>query len=428
MSTLTTAMVWGGSLAKLVSKADTLAQEVLDRNEVECNGRKVIIFIAWSGNDVFGEGGYVGCRWIHQARFLKTEADRKVAADWPLNQKARVQTAINALPALKNRPGVWDLVLVGNADAADYNLVDQYTREMTAWYYEAFHLHRIMSLDPTCMNIAARRYDGVHMDDSDASKTAASAWWTAAIGYHHSYLRYLDAKPGMEPLAVLPEGDALFNEEITKDLFAYPTISEGRHKLNGMLAGRPAESPPTTQEQSDVIDGCDAEIALWVQETLEEAADMAADDLVGDRLSEKQAALNPPELFDESDEETERINNIRKADKEEALADGADDTVDDEWNSVLEPEMMDFGLWTKVNAPGVNVDKVEPAPPTEREKAEEIDIDDITTVKTSEIEEFLGMSLDDTKDKKDDDEEMPDYGADDDVEVIDDDGGEALSG
>ena len=78
-----------------------------------------------------------------------------------------------------------------------------------------------MSLDPTCMNIAAGRYDGVHMDDSDASKTATSTWWTAAIGYHHSYLRYLDAKPNMEPLAVLPEGDALFNEEITKDLFAY---------------------------------------------------------------------------------------------------------------------------------------------------------------------------------------------------------------
>ena len=82
---------------------------------------------------------------------------------------------------------------------------------------------------------------------------------------------------------------------------------------------------------------------------------------------------------------------------------------------------MDFGLWTKVNAPGVNVDKVEPTPPTEREKAE-ADIDDITTVKTAEIEEFLGMSLDDDKDKKDDDEEMPDYGADDaEVEVIDDD-------
>ena len=105
MSTLTTAMVWGGSLAELVTKADALTEDVVARNEVECNGRRVIIFIAWSGNDVFGEGGYVGCRWIHQARFLKIEADRKVAADWPLNQKARVQTAINALPALKNRAG-----------------------------------------------------------------------------------------------------------------------------------------------------------------------------------------------------------------------------------------------------------------------------------------------------------------------------------
>ena len=63
------------------------------------------------------------------------------------------------------------------------------------------------------------------------------------------------------------------------------------------------------------------------------------------------------------------VNHIRRADKEEALADGADDTVDEEWKSIVEPDMMDFGLWTKVDAPGVNVDIVEPAPPTEREKA-----------------------------------------------------------
>ena len=73
-------------------------------------------------------------------------------------------------------------------------------------------------------------------------------------------------------------------------------------------------------------------------------------------------------------------------------------------------------MWTKVSAPGVNVHKVEPAPPTEREKAEEGDIDDITTVKSAEIEEFLAMSLDDDQDDKpgdgkkaDADVEMPDY-------------------
>ena len=52
--------------------------------------------------------------------------------------------------------------------------------------------------------------------------------------------------------------------------------------------------------------GVDAEIALWVQEALEEAADMAADDLVGDHLPEKQAVIDPPEFGDESDEEEER--------------------------------------------------------------------------------------------------------------------------
>ena len=83
MSTLTTSLVWGGGLADLLTKAAELTQDVVSRNDIECNGRKVIIFVAWSGNDVFGEGGYAGCRWIHQARHLKTEADRKVAADWP---------------------------------------------------------------------------------------------------------------------------------------------------------------------------------------------------------------------------------------------------------------------------------------------------------------------------------------------------------
>ena len=111
---------------------------------------------------------------------------------------------------------------------------------------------------------------------------------------------------------------------------------------------------------------------------------MAADDLVGDRLSEEQTALHPPEDCDESDEEEERINAIKKADKDEAFADGADDTLDDQWNSVAEPEMIDFGVWTKVSAPGVNNDQ--------GKKADDADV------------------------------EMPDYGGDDDgVEVIEDD-------
>ena len=77
-------------------------------------------------------------------------------------------------------------------DSSEYNLVDQYTREMTACYYEAFH-HRLPS--------------------------------QLSIGY-------LDAKPDMEQIAVMPEGDALFNESVTRDLFTYPTVSEVRHKCN----------------------------------------------------------------------------------------------------------------------------------------------------------------------------------------------------
>ena len=131
---------------------------------------------------------------------------------------------------------------------------------------------------------------------------------------------------------------------------------------------------------------------------------MAADDLVGDRLSEdEQTALHPPEDCDESDEEEERITVIKKVDKDEAIiADGADDTwTITQWNSVAEPEMIDFGVWTKVSAPGVNIDQVEPAFLTEREKAEEGDIDDLTTVKSAEIESFSACrSMHDDPDDK----------------------------
>ena len=92
---------------------------------------------------------------------------------------------------------------------------------------------------------------------------------------------------------------------------------------------------------------------------------MAADDLRWRTpLQKSRPALHPPDECDESDEEEERINAIKKADKDEAIADGADGALDEQWNSVAEPEMLDFGMWSKVSAPGVNVGQVDPAPPT----------------------------------------------------------------
>lgn len=51
--------------------------------------------------DVHGDFGYQGCTWIHQPKYLKSDADRKVAAEWPTKQQARVDRSIQDLVALK---------------------------------------------------------------------------------------------------------------------------------------------------------------------------------------------------------------------------------------------------------------------------------------------------------------------------------------
>ena len=55
-----------------------------------------LVLIGWAGNDVYGDYyGYRGCNWIHQARYNKTPADRKVAAEFAEKQHARVINAMD---------------------------------------------------------------------------------------------------------------------------------------------------------------------------------------------------------------------------------------------------------------------------------------------------------------------------------------------
>ena len=42
----------------------------------------VLVIVGWAGNDVYGEGGYRGVRWIHRADYNRSEADREVTANW----------------------------------------------------------------------------------------------------------------------------------------------------------------------------------------------------------------------------------------------------------------------------------------------------------------------------------------------------------
>ncbi len=91
---------WGKGLDTIVKTAQTALLEIQHENFKKGIYRKTLIVVGWSGNDVHGDYGYQGCTWIHQSRYLRSDADQ-VAAEWPTKQKARVDKAIDDLVAVK---------------------------------------------------------------------------------------------------------------------------------------------------------------------------------------------------------------------------------------------------------------------------------------------------------------------------------------
>ena len=51
----------------------------------------------WAGNDAFGDYGYRGNSWIHQAKYNQTAADRKVVAEFVDKQYNKVMAGIEEL-------------------------------------------------------------------------------------------------------------------------------------------------------------------------------------------------------------------------------------------------------------------------------------------------------------------------------------------
>ena len=62
-----------------------------------------LVLLGWAGNDVYGDYGYRGCNWIHQARYNRTPADRKVAAEFAEKQHARVINAMDEIIKMRRR-------------------------------------------------------------------------------------------------------------------------------------------------------------------------------------------------------------------------------------------------------------------------------------------------------------------------------------
>ena len=67
------AMKWGKGLKDIVKAANDKLLDAIAQQEEEQDERPIFIAVAWAGNDVYGDYGYSGCRWVNQKKFLSTE-------------------------------------------------------------------------------------------------------------------------------------------------------------------------------------------------------------------------------------------------------------------------------------------------------------------------------------------------------------------
>ncbi|CAK9040043.1 unnamed protein product [Durusdinium trenchii] len=214
---------WGKGLGPIVRAIEEELQEMKDFNSRNGNpDRKILVLVPWAENDVYGDYGYAGCKWINQKRYLKTEADRKVAAEWPFAQLTRVREAVEKIIELRNQPEVADLVMIGNAPAEDYDLPKAYNRYLCEHY--AYMISR-----------------GV-----------------------------MSYKEEIEPLTILNAGEGEGDLQLMEFFIRYPPISEVRATADVMLARRRA-AEEVELNPADIVDSVEQEIMNWLQQ--EEEAD-----------------------------------------------------------------------------------------------------------------------------------------------------------
>ena len=124
-------MRWGKGLGSI----HTGIWEAMDEIAETCKKEGIpqiptLVLIGWAGNDVYGEGGYRGCTWIHQSRYSRTPADRKVAAEFTEKQHRRVINAMDEIIKMRRHTMIRDIVVFGCGDSYSYGLPPSYGLEM----------------------------------------------------------------------------------------------------------------------------------------------------------------------------------------------------------------------------------------------------------------------------------------------------------
>ena len=223
-------MLWGQGLGYIYDRIETLIKKHAPRHPEGFD-----IYISWTGNDVYGKWGYKAFTWHHQSPWVKETAEMaKKAYEWPIKQLRQVQTDVQKVCALANRPGINSITLIsGPENGINYGLPEEYDEEMSR-HAKVMAEHGIALIDPFPLLQATDRPDRFHTSLTAEHLSTTVNWYKALISatvvnrlvvdlrsemvanrrevvfYEHFHLNKPDSRlkiPGLKDLLIKPTRD-----------------------------------------------------------------------------------------------------------------------------------------------------------------------------------------------------------------------------
>ena len=321
-------MRWGKGLASI----HTGIWEAMDEIAETCKKDGIpqiptLVLIGWAGNDVYGEGGYRGCTWIHQSRYSRTPADRKVAAEFTEKQHQRVINAMNEIIKMRRHTMIFDIVVFGCGESYAYGLPPSYGLEMGRCF-EHLIAGGVRCVS-TCMpSMASTRYDKLHMTDLPSNGTLMIKFLRSMIRAHLIVTQIEELEPLLRQKASFLDADP---EERIKIVYQYPNLAQFKFALSKtdqvQAALTQAALPVSLAQEAQTAD---EHLMDYMAELNEVAEDEATREGAPQPIEFTESDLKSivPVFKDDvdSDEEEARLREHLQAD--------FDDAADADWSSV----------------------------------------------------------------------------------------------
>ena len=298
----------------------------------------ILVVVGWAGNDVHGDFGYQGCTWIHSTNLTKSEADRKVAADYVEKQYKKVQRSLEGLVEIHNDPQVLSVQVIGNGDHSGYSLPPSYNREMGKhmnWLAE----HGVQCISST-MLAQGGKYDNYHLHDHQFNRKLVYRFMRGAITFH---LKYVEVMSQREALRHYVESFICNEQDRVAAVRLFPTMVQFRLALSRTQEVMHALAPEKkTATPAQIFDEADEEILMWVHAGILEANEEATREgrpLPTNFTDEEMSSIVPVDpSIEDADTEEQRARIYLQEDLSQAIADGF--SVVTEESIELDPEIV----------------------------------------------------------------------------------------